>query len=79
MNSAKEKAIELIEKQVKVISQSITPDSCKAAGMLEMALATGLIDDMDFGYWMRRIEIATSTRRQHLRYRHNQTLIRSHA
>lgn len=75
MPDAKEKALALIEKQVKRISQSVAPDSSRAAGMLEMALAAELIDDVQFGYWMRRIEIATSTRRQVLRYRRNEQLI----
>lgn len=77
MSSAPAKALALIEKQVKRISQSIAPDSAKAAGMLEMALAAELIDDVQFGYWMRRIEIATTTRRQILRYRRNEQLIGS--
>lgn len=79
MSSAPAKALALIEKQIRVISQSIAPDSAKAAGMLEMALATGAIDDVQFGYWMRRIEIATTTRRQILRYRRNEQLIGSPA
>lgn len=77
MAKAKDKAIALIEEQVKAIGTSIAPDSTKAAGMLEMALATELLDDMEFGYWMRRIEIATSTRRQRLRYLRNERLIGS--
>lgn len=77
MDKAKEKAIALIETQLKNISQSVAPDSSKAAGMLEMALATELLDDMEFGYWMRRIEIATTTRRQRLRYLRNERLIGS--
>lgn len=79
MPDTKEKALALIEKQVKRISQSVAPDSSRAAGMLEMALAAELIDDVQFGYWMRRIEIATSTRRQVLRYRRNESLIGSQA
>ncbi|MDG9927446.1 MULTISPECIES: hypothetical protein [unclassified Pseudomonas] len=79
MSSAPAKALALIEKQIRAISQSIAPDSAKAAGMLEMALAAELIDDLQFGYWMRRIEIATSTRRQILRYRRNESLIGSPA
>jgi hypothetical protein len=77
MDRAKEKAIALIETQLKNISQSVAPDSSKAAGMLEMALATELLDDVEFGYWMRRIEIATTTRRQRLRYLRNERLIGS--
>lgn len=77
MDKAKEKAIALIETQLKNISQSVAPDSSKAAGMLEMALVTELLDDMEFGYWMRRIEIATTTRRQRLRYLRNERLIGS--
>lgn len=77
MPEAKEKALALIEKQLKQISQSVVPDSSKAAGMLEMALAAELIDDMEFGYWLRRVEIAATTRRQRLRYQHNQKLIGS--
>lgn len=77
MDRAKEKAIALIETQLKNISQSVAPDSSKAVGMLEMALATELLDDMEFGYWMRRIEIATTTRRQRLRYLRNERLIGS--
>lgn len=77
MSSAPAKALALIEKQVKRISQSAAPDSSRAAGMLEMALATGAIDDVQFGYWMRRIEIATTTRRQRLRYLRNESLIGS--
>jgi hypothetical protein len=77
MPEAKEKAISLIEKQLKQISQSVVPDSSKAAGMLEMALAAELIDDMEFGYWLRRVEIATTTRRQRLRYLRNERLIGS--
>ena len=77
MDRAKDKAIALIETQLKGISLSVAPDSSKAAGMLEMALATELLDDMEFGYWMRRIEIATTTRRQRLRYLRNERLIGS--
>ena len=62
----KAKAEQLIRQQVKQVEQSHNPDPGLCEGMIQMAYALSLITDTGLGYWVRRLEIAVSQRRQEL-------------
>jgi hypothetical protein len=63
----KAKAEKLLRRQVEVvIAETQYPDAALAEGMIEMAYAAGLFDDVQYGYWERRVAIAVSDRRKAL-------------
>lgn len=63
----KAKAEQLLRRQVEVvIAETQFPDAALAEGMIEMAYAAGLFDDVQYGYWARRVAIAVSDRRKAL-------------
>lgn len=63
---AKAKAEQVLRRQVEVIGLSKLPDADYALGMVEMAYATGQLDDVRLGYWRQAVENAVNERRQEL-------------
>lgn len=69
------KAEQVLRDQVKSISRSQFPSSDFAQGMVEMAYATDLLNDLRLGYWRQAIENAVQVRRQWLRNQKQLALI----
>ncbi|WXL23947.1 hypothetical protein WG219_11330 [Ectopseudomonas mendocina] len=63
----KAKAAELVEYYVEQIKRSEFPEPNLCQGMIEMAYATALLDDEQYGYWTRLTELAVQERRAELR------------
>ena len=61
------KAEQVLRAQVDAIARSQFPSSDFALGMVEMAYATDLLDDLRLGYWRKTIENAVQVRRHELR------------
>lgn len=63
---AMDKAKGLLASQVKALAASQCPEPNLAEGMVQMAYALSLIDDVELGYWTQKIAITVSQRRREL-------------
>jgi len=71
----KAKADQMIRAELKSIAETQCPSWEYAYGMIELAYATGLFDDVQVGYWRQSVDNAVDLRRQELRNQRHANLL----